>query len=93
MEKILLNDDFIDFVSSQMNENYYVLNKIGDYQKYNRYYSNINDTIENKIKSKEDKEFFEKIINCADNISRYENAFAYYLGMRQALTMIQLEEQ
>ena len=93
MEKILLNDDFMDFVNSQMSENCYILNKIGEYKKYNSYYSNINDSVQYKMKNKKDKKILEKAINYAENISKYENAFAYYLGMRQALSMLQLEEK
>lgn len=92
MKKLLLNDDFIDFVASQMQKNTYILDKIGEYKEYNSEYSKINEIIDNTTDEKE-KTFFIDIINCLERMSIYENAFAFYLGMMQTLNMSQLEEQ
>lgn len=91
MDNILLNDDFLDLVSSQMQKNSNVLDKIGEYKKYNKEYSQINAMVE-KMTEKNIKLFFDKIVNCYDFMSIYENAFAYYLGMKQGLGMAELEK-
>ena len=91
MEKILLNEDFIDFVSSQIHSNSYILQKIGEYKKYNSEYSEINEIID-KTTDEKSKDFLKRIIDCTEHMSIYENAFAFYLGMKQTLNMLQLEE-
>lgn len=91
MEDILLNDDFIDFVNSQMEKYSYNLEKIYEYKKYNKEYSQINEIIDKTV-DKNLKMFLDKIITCTENMSSYENAFAYYLGMKQSLNMLQLEK-
>ena len=65
MDNILLNDDFLDLVSSQMQKNSNVLDKIGEYKKYNKEYSQINAMVE-KMTEKNIKLFFDKIVNCYD---------------------------
>lgn len=90
MEDILLNDCFIDFVNSQMQKYSYNLEKINEYKNYNKEYSQINEIIE-KISDKNAKKFLEKIVNCLENMSSYENAFAFYLGMKQTFNMSILE--
>ena len=90
MDNILLNDNFVEFVNLQMQENLYILNKIEEYKKYNSQYSKINEIIEKQPKTVE-KLFLQKMVNCYDIISLYENAFAYYLGMQQTANMKKLE--
>lgn len=89
MDKILLNDDFIDFVNSQTANCGKVLRKIGEYEKYNSLYSQMSVLID-KIDDTNAKRLFDKITDCLENMSSYEKAYAFYLGMEESFNMIQL---
>jgi len=91
MDNILLNDYFIDYVNYQMQENSSILEKIAEYKKWLKENSKTNEEVE-KIKDTNAKMYLEKIINCYENMSIYENALAYYLGMKQSLNIAQLEK-
>lgn len=86
----IFNDNFIDFVNFQMEKNLYLFKKVDKYKKYNKEFSKINENIE-KITNEEEKKLIEKLIDCYEKMSLYENAFAYYLGMKQGLNMSKLE--
>lgn len=91
MEETLLNDDFIDYVILQMSSSTTVLNNIKGFRQFSKKYTAIIEAVEN-LDDEEIKRFFSIIIDCFENMLTYENAFAYYLGMKHTFNMTQLEQ-
>lgn len=86
MGDILLNDYFIDYVNYQMQENSSILQKINEYKEWLKKSSKTNEEVE-KLKDINVKTYLENIINCYENMSIYENALAYYLGMKHIINI------
>ena len=91
MENLLLTDEFIDFVTYQMNNNIAILRNIQEYNKYNNQLSEIDKKID-KIENQKIKSFIDDILECLQNKEIYENSLAYYLGMKQTFNMEKLKK-
>lgn len=91
MDDILLNCDFIDYVSFQMQKKSSILEKLDEYKRWLKKSTKTNEEVE-KLKDTNEKIYLQKIIGCYENMSIYENAFAYYLGMKHTINMEQLEK-
>lgn len=91
MGDLLLSEEFIDFVTYQMNNNMAILTKIEEYNKYNNQLSEIDKKID-KIENQKIKSFIDDILECLQNKEIYENSLAYYLGMKQTFNMEKLKK-
>ena len=90
MNETIMNDDFIDFVTYQMYNMSYILEKFDDYKKYFNNYREITETTNNTLDEKS-KLVLKRLVDCFEKMSPYENALAYYLGMRQGFSLVEVQ--
>ncbi len=89
MNETIMDDDFINFVTYKMQNMSNVLEKDDTYKKYFNNYREITEKTCNTLDDNS-KLVLKRLVNCFEVMSTYENALAYYLGMKQGFSFVRV---
>lgn len=86
----LFNDDFLDFLTIQLEKNSDILESNPHYKKFTKNYFEVNNEVE-KISNPKIKSLFEHYMAYCVQTNLYENCLAYYLGLKTGTSISKLK--